>query len=78
MKVENEGVDRKRDNGHCMKQVRIPKATRTSPILRKRYTCCKASLMNDNVKVKVPKTLIPLHGVLKFGDRLEGDHVTHF
>jgi hypothetical protein len=34
--------------------------------------------MNDNVKVKVPKTLIPLDGVLKFGDRLEGDHPTHF
>jgi len=27
MKVENGGVDRKRHNGHCMKQVKIPKAT---------------------------------------------------
>jgi len=34
--------------------------------------------MNDNVKVKVPKTLIPLDGVLNFGDKLEGDHATHF
>jgi hypothetical protein len=44
--------------------------------------------MKDNVKVKVPnktlKTLIPLDGVvnedgvLKFGERLEGDHATHF
>jgi hypothetical protein len=47
-----------------------------------------ASLMEDDVKVKVPnetpKTLIPLDGVgnwdgvLKSGGRLEGDHVTHF
>jgi hypothetical protein len=43
--------------------------------------------MNDDVKVKVsdetPKTLIPLDGVinwdgvLKFGGRLEVDHVMH-
>jgi hypothetical protein len=47
-----------------------------------------ASLMKDDVKVKIPngihKTLIPLDGVvnwdgvLKFGGRLEGDHATHF
>ncbi len=44
--------------------------------------------MKEDVKVKVPngtpKTLIFLDGgvnqdgVLKFGGRLEGDHVTHF
>jgi hypothetical protein len=44
--------------------------------------------MKDDVKVKVsnktPKILIPLDGVvnwdgvLKFGNKLEGDHVTHF
>jgi hypothetical protein len=44
--------------------------------------------MKDDVKIKVPngtpKTLIPLDGVvnwdgvLKFGGRLKGDHVTHF
>jgi hypothetical protein len=44
--------------------------------------------MKDDVKVKVPNgthnTLIPLDGVvnwdgmLKFGGRPKGDHVTHF
>jgi hypothetical protein len=44
--------------------------------------------MKDDVKVEVPnkapKILIPSYGVvnwdgvLKFGGRLEGDHVTHF
>jgi hypothetical protein len=44
--------------------------------------------MKDDVKIKVPngtpKTLIPLDdvvnwdGVLKFGSKVEGDHVTHF
>jgi hypothetical protein len=68
------------------------KATLTSPIFRRRSTCraffCKASLMEDDVKIKVPngtpKTLIPLDGVvnwdgvLKSSGRLEGDHTTHF
>jgi len=68
------------------------KATLTSPILRRRSTCrassCKASLMKDDMKIKVPNgtptTLIPLDGVvnwdrvLKFSGRLEGDHTTHF
>ncbi len=87
MKVEDEGVHRKRYDGRCTKQqVRILKATLTSPILKRRSTCqassCKASLMKDDVKVKVPngtpKTLIPLDGVLKSSGRLKGDHTTHF
>ncbi len=46
-----------------------------------------ASLMKNDVKVKVPnrttETLIPSNGVvnwdglLKLGSKLEGDHVTH-
>ncbi len=93
MKVENGGVHCKRCDGRCTKQqVIIPKPTWTSPILKRRSTCqtsfCKASLMKNDVKVKVPnktpKTLIPLDGVvnwdgvLKFVGRLEGDHATHF
>jgi hypothetical protein len=48
----------------------------------------KAYLMKDDVKITVPsktqRILIPLYGVLnwdgmlKFGGRPEGDHVTHF
>jgi hypothetical protein len=38
--------------------------------------------MKEDVKVKVsnetPKILIPLDGVLKFCNKLEGDHATHF
>ncbi len=86
VKMEDGGVNYKRYNGSCMKQIRIPKVTWTSPILRKRPTCCisfkRASLMKDDVKVKVPngtfKTLILLDGVLKFGGKPKGDHVTHF
>ncbi len=57
----------------------------------KRSTCRAssrmASLMKDDVKIKVPnrtpRTLIPLDevvnwdGVLKSSGKLEGDHVTH-
>jgi len=93
MKVENGGVHHKRYDGCCMKeQVKIPKATWTSCILKKRSTCWtssrRASLMKDDVKIKVtngtPKTLILLDGVvnwdgvLKFGGRLDNDHATHF
>jgi hypothetical protein len=73
MKVEKGGVHHKRYDGHCTKQwVGIPKATWTSPILRKRSTCwtsCNmASLMKDDVNNQVPngtpKTLIPSYGVV--------------
>jgi hypothetical protein len=63
VKVENEGMHHKKYNGHCMKQqIRVQKTTWTSPILRKRFTCRtsfkKASLMKDDVKIKMPnKTL---------------------
>jgi len=88
-----EGGNHERYNGRCMKQrVRIRKATWTSPILKRRSTCwassCKASLMKDDVKIKVSnrtfKILIPLDGVvnwdgvLKFGERPKCDHATHF
>jgi len=87
VKVEDGNVHHKKYNGCCTKQlIRNPKVTWTSPILWKRSTWQTsfhmASLMKDNVKVKVPnktpKTLIPFDGVLKFGGKLEGDHVTHF
>jgi len=86
VKVEDGSVYRKKYNGHCMKQVKIPKATWTSPILRRRSTCrtssSKASLMKDDVKVKVPNgtsnTLILCDGVLKSSGKPKGDHVTHF
>jgi len=93
MNVESGGVHHKRYDGHYTKQqVRIPKVIWTSPILGKRSTCrtssYRASLMKDDVKVKMPnktsKTLIPLDGmvnwdgVLKFGDKLEGDHACIF
>jgi hypothetical protein len=54
MKVEDGGVDHKIYDGCCTKQVKIPKVTLTSPILRKMSTCRvssnKASLMKDDVK----------------------------
>jgi hypothetical protein len=93
MKAKDGGVHHKRYNGCCMQQqVRIQKATWTSPILGRRSTfqasSCKASLMKDDVKVKVPnrtaKILILLdgsvnwNGVLKFGDKPKGDHAMHF
>jgi hypothetical protein len=73
MKVEDGGVHYKRYDGHCTKQrIRIPKVTWTSPILRRKPTCqtspYMASLMKDDVKIKVPnetpKTLILLDGVV--------------
>jgi hypothetical protein len=59
VKVEDGGVHSKRYNGHYTKErVKIPKATQTSPIIKRRSTCQasfnKASLMKDDVKVKVP------------------------
>ncbi len=93
VKVEDWGVHHKIYHGCCTKQrVKIPKATWTSPILRRRSTCQTssnmASLMKDDMKVKMPngtpKTLIPSNGVvnwegvLKYGGRLEGDYATHF
>ncbi len=92
VKVEDGGVHHKKYNGRCTKQwIKIPKATWTSPILGKRFTCWtsfnKTSLVKDDLKVKVPnrtpKFFIPSDkmvnwdGVLKFGGRLEGEHVTH-
>jgi hypothetical protein len=73
MKVEDGSVHCKNYNGRYTKQeIRIPKATSTSPILGKRSTCrtsfCKASLMKDDVKIMMfsttPKILIPLNGVI--------------
>jgi hypothetical protein len=34
--------------------------------------------VNDEIFNGTPKTLIPFDGVSKLGNRLEGDHVTHF
>jgi hypothetical protein len=40
--------------------------------------------VNDDVPNEIPKNLIPFNGVVnrdgvfKLGDRLEGDHFTHF
>ncbi len=68
-----EGEIHERYNGGWTEQwIKVPKATWTSPILKRRSTCrtsfCKASLMKYDVKVKVfngtPKTLIPLDGVV--------------
>jgi len=68
MKVEEGGVHHKKYEGHCMKQwVKIPKATWTSPIIKKRYPCRtflnKTSLMKDDVIDEMPngtlKTLFP-------------------
>jgi hypothetical protein len=93
MKVEEGSVHRKKYDGHCMKQwVRFLKATWTSCILRKKYTCqtsfSMASFMkynvNDEVPNGTPKTRIPFDGVvnwdgvLKLGDKSKGDHVTNF
>jgi hypothetical protein len=73
MKVKDENVHCKRYDGHCTKQrIRLPKVTRTSPILRRRFTCrtssSRMSLMKDDVKVKMlnktPKTLILSNGVV--------------
>ncbi len=93
VKVEDGGVHHKRYDGCCTKQwIKIPKAIWTSPILGKSSTCwmssSKASLMKDDVKVKVPngtlKIFIPSNGVinwdgvLKSSGRLGGDHAMHF
>ncbi len=73
-------------------ELKFQKLLKHHPFLRRRSTCrmssSKASLMKDDVKVKMPnKTLMILihsdgvvnwDGVLKFGGKLEGDHVTHF
>jgi hypothetical protein len=73
MKVENGGVHYKKFNGHYTKQrIKIPKATWTSPILRRRSTCqsssYKAFLMKDDVKItmpnRIPKIPIPSDGVV--------------
>jgi hypothetical protein len=92
LKVEDGSVHRKKYNGRCMKQqVRIPKATWTSPILRKRSTCrtsfCKVFFMKYDVKVMMfNRTFMTLilsngvvnwDGVLKSNGRLECDHVMH-
>jgi len=63
--MEDGGVHPKRYDGCCTKQqVKISKATLTSPILEKRSTCEEssytASLMNDHVRVKV------LNGTFKY------------
>ncbi len=73
MKLEHECVHHKRYNGHCTKQwIKIPKATWTLSILRKRFTWQtssnnKTSLMKDDVNDEVPngtpKTLIHYDGV---------------
>jgi len=93
MKVEVGDAHRKRYDGCCMKQrIKIPKATWTSLILRKRFTCWaffyKTFFMKYDVKVKVPngtpKTLIHLDGVvnwdgvLKSDGNPDDDHATHF
>ncbi len=93
MKVENGGVHCKKNDGCWTKQwTKIPKVPWTATILKKRSTCWasiyKASLMKDDMKVKVPNktpiTLIPLDGVgnwdgvLKFSGRPKGDHAMHF
>jgi hypothetical protein len=59
VKVENEGVHCKRYEGYYMKQqIKIPMATWTSPIQRRRFRCRtsfnEASLMKDDVKIEVP------------------------
>jgi hypothetical protein len=80
MKVEDGGVHLKKYDGHCMKQqVRIPKATWKSPILRRRCTCLTYSwrvyLMKDDVKVmmlnRTPKTLILSDGVVNWDGGVE-------
>ncbi len=82
-----EGEIHERYNGGWTEQwIKVPKATWTSPILRKRSTCrtffYRAFFMKDDVKVKMsngtPKILILLDGVLKSSDKPEGDHATHF
>jgi hypothetical protein len=93
VKVEDGGVHCNRYDGRCTKQRgRIPKATWTSPILGKWFTCwtsfINTFLMRDNAKVKVftgiLEILIPSNGlvnwdgVLKSGGRPKGDHATHF
>jgi len=73
MKVEEGGVHHNRYNGCCMNQwIKIPKATWTSPIVRKKSTrqtsFRKASFMkdvNDEAPSGIPKTLIPFSGVIK-------------
>ncbi len=92
MKVEEGGVHHKRYEDHCMKQwIKILKATWTSSIIKKRSTWGTSFNMpffmkddvNDEMPNGIPKTLIPFDevvnwdGVLKLGNRLEGDHVTH-
>jgi hypothetical protein len=92
MKVEEGGVHCKKYEGRCMKQwIRIPKVIWTSPILTKRSTCQTSSNkaffikddVNDEMPNGIPKILIPFDGVvnedgvLKLGNRLEGDHATH-
>jgi len=68
MKVEEGGVHHKKYEGHCMKQwIKIPKATWTSSVIKKRSLCRtisnKTSLMKDDVIDEmpngIPKTLIP-------------------
>jgi hypothetical protein len=75
MKMEDGGVHRNKYNGHYIKQrIRIPKATWTSPFLRRWSTCqtsfYKASLTKDDVKIKVPNrtpnTLIPSDGLVNW------------
>jgi hypothetical protein len=73
--MEDGGVHHKRYDGRCMKQqVKIAKATWTSPILGKRSTCRTSFyttyFIKDDVKVivpnKTPKTLIPSNGVVNW------------
>jgi hypothetical protein len=75
VKVKDGGVHCKRYDGRCTKQrIRIPKATWTSPILRRRSTCqtffSMTYLMKDDVKVKMPNKTPQNSNSFEWGGKL--------
>jgi hypothetical protein len=93
MKVEDRGVHHKKYDGYCMKQrVKNSKGHLNITHFREKVHMlsifCKASLMKNDVKVKLPKKipniLIPSDGVvnwdgvLKSSGKPESNHAKHF